>query len=137
MYRKYLEDKNNYLKSQEFYRKLLNKKQVIFERTQPGAVKYDGEKVDGGIHINTWDDYIDKTQDLDNQIIVASEIMKARKIILDMSEQDLRESKNPMDMVYVARYLERKKIYQITAIVNYSERQVWRMLRIIQDNIKD
>lgn len=138
MYRKYLEDKNNYLKSQEFYRKLLNKKQVIFERTQPGAVKYDGEKVDGGLHINTWDDYIDKTQDLDNQIIVASEIMKARKMILDMSEQDLRNSSNVLDMVFVARYLDRKKVFQIPAIVNYSERQVRRFLRIIREyKIKD
>lgn len=138
MYRKYLDDKNYYLKAQEFYRKLVNKKQAIFERTQPGATKYDGEKVDGGLQINTWDDYIDKTQDLDNQIIVAHEIVKARKMILDLSEQDLRNSSNVLDMVFVARYLDRKKVFQIPAIVNYSERQVKRFLRTIREyKIKD
>lgn len=138
MYRKYLDDKNYYLKAQEFYRKLVNKKQAMFERTQPGAVKYDGEKVDGGLHINNWDDYIDKTQDLDDQIIVAHEIVKARKMILDLSEQDLRNSSNVLDMVFVARYLDRKKVFQISAIVNYSERQVKRFLRTIREyKIKD
>ena len=123
MYKKYLEDKELYLKAQRSYKQLLDRKQILFDRTQPGAVKYEGEKVDGGIHNNSWDVYIDKTRELEDKIKVAEEMMKARKLILELSLQDLRASTDTRDIIFVARYLDRKRVYQIPAIVNYSERQ--------------
>lgn len=132
MYRKYLEDKELYLKAQRSYKQLLDRKQILFDRTQPGAVKYEGEKVDGGIHNNSWDAYIDKTRELEDKIKVAEELMKARKLILELSLQDLRASTDTRDIIFVARYLDRKRVYQIPAIVNYSERQVKRFLREIK-----
>lgn len=136
MYKKYLEDKELYLKAQKNYKRLLNRKQLLFDRTQPGAIRFEGERVDGGIHKNTWDAYVDKTRELEDKIKVAEELMKARKLILELSEEDLRNSTNTIDIIFVARYLERKKVYQIPAIVNYSERQVVRYLKEIRINIK-
>ena len=136
MYRKYLIDKELYMRAKDRYTELWNKKQLEFDKTQPSAMKFEGERVSGGQHNNKWDSYIDKMLELDPEIKALEEIMKGRRIILDLSEQDLRKSTNTQDMIFVARYLERKKIYKITAIVNYSERQVWRYLREIQENIK-
>jgi hypothetical protein len=136
MYKKFLEDNELYQKAQKNYRRLQNKKQLLFDKTQPGAVKYDGEKVSGGTHKNSWDTYIEKAQELEDQIYVAEGIVKARRLILKLSEQDLRESRNTADMIFVARFLERKKVYQITGIVNYSERTVKTFLKDIRNELK-
>lgn len=135
MYIKYLENMELYLKAQNELKRLIDKKQLLFDRTQPGATKYDSEKVSGGNTSNSkWDEYLDKAQELEDRIVVAQEIVNARKLIKDLSEQDLRNSKNNYDIIFVARVLERKKVYQITAIVNYSERQVNRYLKEINKN---
>ena len=133
MYQKYLIDKSLYIKAKNRYTELVNKKQYEFEKTQPGASNYENEKVAGGVYNNKWDKYIDATAELDKEITVAEEIMKARRLILELSEQDVRESKETIDKIFVARFLEHKKVYQITAIVNYSERQVVRYLRNIRE----
>lgn len=136
MYKKYLENKEYYLKAQRDYTKLLDEKQQEFDKTQPGAMKFEGERVTGGQHNNKWDNYIDKVKEIDERLEVNRQLMLARKLVLDLSEQDLRNSKNTQDMIFVARFLDRKKTYQITAIVNYSERQVKRYLKEIYEVYK-
>lgn len=131
MYKRYLEYKEMYNKAQQSYKKLLDKKQTEFDKTQPGAMSFEGERVSGGVHNNKWDNYIDKAQEIDEMLKANEQIMLARKLILDLAEQDLRKSKDTSDMIFVARFLERKKVYQITAIVNYSETQVKRYLKEI------
>ena len=137
MYVEYLESKHKYLNAQKEYNNILDEKERLFEQTQPSAIKFDGERVDGGQRKNKWDSYLIKLEEKNilERLKEAKSIMQDRKEIFEQTEKDLRNSKETDDKVFVYRYLEKKKVYQITGMINYSEAHVKRFLSNIRGNI--
>lgn len=137
----------NYLGAARLYRQAAaiyidacNKLEELFTRTQPGAIRYDSDKVvtpypDGSVV----DEYIaeKERQHVDDRIRQARQLLDYRKYLLDLEEQELRKSREPIDIIFYMRFLDRKKIRWICWKTNYSESTVKRKIREIRQILKD
>lgn len=61
---------------------------------------------------------------------------KSRSEIIELKEEELRESKNIQDKIYKYKYLDRLSVTKISKLVNYTDRQVYRILKLINKNIR-
>ncbi len=91
-----------------------------------------------GKYESSWDNYLNQLEErnINKRLEETKKIIQDREYILKKTEEQLRASKNTDDQVYVYRFLEKKKVYQITGLVNYSERHVKNFLFRIKENIK-
>lgn len=138
LYLQYEGYRRKYIAAQQKYDELLSEKEALFERTQPGAVIYDKERVSSGTSSNKFDDYViakERTQ-IDERLDEARQILDEREQLLKRCEKDLRDSTNVYDKVYCLRYLDRLRIYKVANAVHYSEAQVYRILRDISESLK-
>ena len=116
---------------------LLQEKEELFDRTQPRSVPFDKERVDGGGGGHPFDDYLtamERTR-LDERIAAAREILHDRSELLRTAEEDVRKSAESWDVIYCLRILDGRKISEVAAIPHYSEAQVYRVLREIDENV--
>ena len=60
-----------------------------------------------------------------------------RMELLKQKEDELRRSPDPMDRIYAMRYLDRRKVREISRLVIYSEPQVYRILKRIRITIEE
>lgn len=91
-----------------------------------------------GKYESSWDNYLNQLEErnINKRIEEVKKIIQDREYILKKTEEQLRASKATDDQVYVYRFLEKKKVYQITGLVNYSERHVNNFLQRIRENIR-
>ena len=130
--------KNKYYEAQKKYDAILSEKEILFNKTQPKATNYSAEKVRGGETNNSFDIYLIAKDEklIDERLDEIKAILEDRKDLLKMKEEELRESKNVHDRIYVCRYLDRIKVRRIARIVSYSEIQIYRILKQIEKNVK-
>lgn len=138
LYVEYEDYKYKYYNAQKFYDAVLDEKENLFNNTQPKSTSLENERVSGGNPVNSFDSYLMKKEEkkIDERLAEAKSIVDDRKYLLDTKEAELRSSNNPYDKIYTYRYLDRFKVYKITRLVDYSEAQVYRFLRIIRKNLK-
>lgn len=131
--RRYEKAKAKYLTAQNAYRNAVDKKEFLFQRTQPQAIEIKADKVMGSGDSNPLEQYmIAKDQlHIDTVITEAWELLRERERILAVAERDLRGSIGLYDRVYVARYLDGIAVDLIAKRINYSRRQTYRVLDII------
>ena len=104
--------------------------------TQPGAVRYDKEKVSGNTGRDAFEEYVilkDRTR-IDERINEQKSIMEEWKRLKGIKEGDLRCSKDLHDRIYTYFYLDRLSLTQIERRIPYSRVQIWRILKIIKKN---
>lgn len=137
MYLQYEVYKRKYYEAQTRYDEILNEKMILFERTQPGGVSYEKERVNGGEQSNKFDSYLiaKEQKQIDERLNEAKTILDDRERLLRQKEKELRDSKVITDKVYVLRYIERQRIYKIANVCHYSEAQIYRILRDISDSL--
>lgn len=138
VYLEYEECKQKYLDAQEIFSEILQTKEELFAQTQPLAVSYDSEHVDGGNPANRFDSYLitkDRLQ-LDAKLEEAKALMEERLHLMHLKEQELRSSKDVHDRIYVMRYLDHIRVFIISRRVRYSESQVYRILEKIEKRAK-
>lgn len=130
--------KCKYLEIQSKYNEILTEKENLFTKTQPNAIRYDKEHVQGGTYGNGFDEYlIAKEHDkIDERLIEARQLLEDRERLLKLKEKELRESKDKMDLIYCMRYVDNKRPYAIARSLNYSESQIYRILDKIQKEIR-
>ena len=58
VYLEYEFQKAKFHEVQRVFNELLNEKERLFTKTQPKAITYDGDRVQGGEHANVLDDYV-------------------------------------------------------------------------------
>lgn len=138
IYITYNEYKNKYYETQQRYNETLNEKEELFAITQPKATKFDTERVAGGNPVNTFDEYLiqKERKSIDQRLEEIKSILDDRERLVKLKEEELRASNNIQDMIYKYRYLDRLTIEKITRLVNYSRPQVFRILKIIRNNLK-
>lgn len=72
----------------------------------------------------------------DKKIKNINKTLDDRYILLNRKRNELKQSKNIYDVVYVYRYIERMSVHNISIRANYSRQQIYRFLKIIENNIK-
>ena len=116
------------------YNELIEKKEIMFERTQPGAVRYDKDHVSGGGGNNSFEDYLiaKERSRIDERINEQKTILDERKRLKELKEIELKQSKSLYDRLYIYRYLDNLSLTQIEMRIPYSRVQIWRILKKIQ-----
>lgn len=134
----YQEHYNAYLKyviCKTKYIEAIDRKELFFDKTQPKAVNPDSVRVSGGTQTNSFENYIIATENIDEQINELKAILDERYNVLMRAEQELRNSRDWNDRIYVYKYLDKLTIKQIERKVPYSRRQLYRILDRIRDNL--
>lgn len=131
--------KNLHSETHRMMQELLNEKQGLFEMTQPKGIDTEKETVSGGKQNILFDSYMIALEQskIDERIAALQEILEAREKLLSEKLKELRESLFLEDKVYRMRYLDRMRVFKIALKLNYSEPQIYRILRRIQKTLKD
>ena len=137
-YLNYVMQKAQYDTARETLEDLLREREEIFARTQPKSVPFDVEKVDGGGGNNPLDEYLITVErrKLNERITVAKEMLADRRYLLDEALRLLQESTQLYDIVFRMRYIKCKTVREMAYELNYSERNIYRLLRHIQREVK-
>ena len=137
IYIEYEAYKSKYYDTQKQYNDILNEKEKLFSMTQPKTMKFDGEPVEGGVHKNIFDEYLllKEQKNIDQRLKEIKAILEDRENLLSLKEEELKNSTNVQDKIYVCRYINRMKVYKISRLVGYSEAQIYRLLKTIKSNI--
>lgn len=118
---------------------VLSEREVLFQQTQPSATDYGKSKVSSSSNGSPFDSYLiakEKTK-VDERIAEAEDIVKDRKKLLELKERELRASMDTHDKIYRMRFIDHWNVYRIGGRVGYSTAQIYRIIKIIEDRIKD
>lgn len=138
LYLEYAHFKEKYLETQQKYNEILSEKELLFSRTQLQAVQFDKEKVSGGKQTNAFELYLlekERTR-IDERLAEVKSILDDREKLLSLKLQELRQSNVIEDKIYRMRYIDKIRVYKIAKLVNYSDRQVVRILSKINESLK-
>lgn len=116
---------------------LINKRDELFDMTQPKSSKFDKEIVDGKNPINTIEQYVVQKEYMNEKIAQLNQTLDDRYQILRRKRDELRQSKNIYDRIYVYYCIERLSIVKISYLTNYSQSQIYRKLEKMNINVKD
>ena len=118
--------RQSYEQSDRRLRDLQDKKEEAFTRTLPNSIRYDLVRV---MHspslISPLDEYVSEVEELDRKLKEAWKILWERYNMLMLKEQELRQSKDVDDRIFVMYYLERFKVLRIGSKVGYSKEAVY------------
>jgi hypothetical protein len=138
IYKTYVEYKTKYLEAQKKYDEILSEKEELFIKTQPKATKYDKEVVSGSIvHSDPFTMYVSKMEEkkIDERLNAARSILEDRRRLLILKEEELRQSKDWEDIIFVQRFLENKPVKIIKARMPYCRSSIYGILKKIEKNI--
>ena len=135
-YEKYL---NRYRSTQAKVDEILTEKEAIFLKTQTQGIRYDLEKITGGAYTNIFESYVIdlEKKKIDERLQEAKSLLEERKMLLDMKERELRNSKELYDKIYRMRYIDNLSPYNIGERIGYSTSQVYRILDKINKILKN
>lgn len=137
LYVEYLDYKKKYLDAQVIYDRILSEKEILFTMTQPKAVQFDKERVSGGTTNNSFDNYlvIKDSRHLDDKLEEIRSILKDREELLRAKEQELKNSKDWLDIIFVYYYIEKLSIRKISKKIPFGTTEIFRKLKKIEKNI--
>ena len=107
---------------------LINKREELFEKTQPKGTKYDKEIVDGKNPKNAMEEYIIQKEYLTERIEQLNLTLDDMYQVLKRKREELKLSKNIYDMIYYYYCIEKLSVYKIVSLVHYSKSQIYRKL---------
>lgn len=137
IYKEYVEYKTKYYEAQKIYDAVLNEKEMLFLKTQPGSTEYDKERVSGGSPSNAFDTYLiaKEKKQIDARLEEAKSILEDREKLFKLKEEELRASKDWNDIIYIYYYIENLSIRKIAMRIPFSATQIFRIIQIIRKNI--
>lgn len=74
---------------------------------------------------------------INQKIRDAQSLLSEREELLNLKEQELKNSNEPTDRVYYYRYIEKLNVKRISKKVHYSETQVYRFLTTIRETLTE
>lgn len=117
--------------------RLIDKRDELFENTQPKTTKYDKELVDGKQISNIMEIYVIEKEYLNERIDLLNQTLDDWYQVLKRKRDELKQSKNLYDKMYYYFCIERLSIHKISYLMNYSESQIYRKLEKMGINVKD
>lgn len=115
---------------------LINKREKLFDKTQPKSADFDKVFVDGKNPTNTLEQYVIQDEYLNTRIKQLNITLDDMYQVLKRKREELRLSKNPYDKIYNYFCIERLSIYKISYLMNYSESQIYRKLKKMGVEVK-
>ena len=113
---------------------------LVFQKTQPKAQVY-GDKVQS-MPTNKIEEYVIEMENrhIRERIADAQQALQVKKELLDMTEQDLRKSKDVHDVIYVCRYIDKlkpKELYKRLDFmgISYSRSAMYRAIKLIDAKV--
>lgn len=139
VYLVYEQFKRRYSETQQRYNEILSEKEELFTRTLPKSMQYDRERVSGGNPENPFENYVIEKEKkrIDERLNEVKSLLIDRKQLLDLKEQELRQSKVIIDKVYRMRFLDRMRVNRIASNLGYAESHIYRFLKKIDMTVKD
>lgn len=116
---------------------LISEKERLFLETQPKTTTLDKISVEGGKKNNLFDNYliqVEKKQ-LDQKIEESKKLVDTRYKYLKEKENELRNSNEWIDKIYVYRFLDKLPVKAMVHLIPYEEAQMYRILNEIKSNI--
>ena len=134
IYLDYLDIQHKYILSLQEVDKILNEKELLFQRTQPKSPVMDIERVSGGSPENKIENYIVELErkKIDERLRKAKEIMYDRHELYLLTSENLKGSRDKYDMVFVLKWIDGKNAREISRLLHYSESHVYRMINKIK-----
>ena len=138
LYVEYLDYKKKYLDAQILYDRILSEKEALFLMTQPKASQVDSERVSGGKRNNVIDQYITIKEEkrIDLRLEEIKSIMQDREQLLKAKENELKNSKDWLDIIFVYYYIEKLSIRKISKKIPFGTTEIFRKLKKIEKSIK-
>ena len=115
---------------------MIEKREELFNKTQPKSSKLDKEKVDGKKVSNVIEEYLIEMEYLDKQIEYLNQTLDDIYQVLKRKREELKLSKDPYDRIYYYREIERLNMYKIASLIGYSKEQTYRYYRKIKNDTK-
>ena len=139
MYIDYELSKRRLDETRKAFEAMLDEKEELFVRTQPGATRYDKVRVTGGKTPNAFEDYVSAKErtNLDERLDEMRSLMQDRQTLLKAKEADLRKSNDILDRVYCLRMIDKQRIFRIAKITHYTDRQIYRFVGCIIRTINE
>ena len=132
MYVDYELSKRRLDETRKAFELMLDEKEELFVRTQPGATRYDKPPT-------AFEDYVSAKErtNLDERLSEMRSLMADRQTLLKAKEADLRKSNDILDRVYCLRMIDKQRIFRIAKITHYTDRQVYRFIGCIIRTINE
>lgn len=111
---------------------LINKREELFDKTQPQGTKYDKELVDGKNPKNIIEEYIIQKEYMNEKINQLNTTLDDMYQILKRKREELKLSRNLYDRIYYLNYIERLNIQKIANLIGYDRTSIWRHLKRIE-----
>ena len=120
-----------YKEARKMLRELLERDDELFQRTQPGAIRYDQDKVQSSGGEDKLLAYVAQRQaeHLDERIRIARIHVEEWVDYRTRALNELRRSRNPEDRVYVLRMVDGLSVRKVARLVGYDKRHVYRILK--------
>ena len=137
LYIVYEQYKNKFHNAQQILNNIINEKEELFLKTQPQSTKYDKEAVKGGSPSNSFDEYLiaKEKKQIEERLIEAKSIVNDRKELLLSKEEELRNSKDWYDKIYVYKFIEKLSVEKIKNIMPYCRSSIYDKINEIEKNI--
>ena len=110
----------------------IEKREKLFEKTQPKSSKFDKVLVDGVNPTNMMENYVIEKEYLNEKINQLNITLDDLYQVLKRKRDELKQSKNIYDRIYYYRIIERLNMYKISSLVGYSREQTYRYFRKIK-----
>jgi len=140
MYLEHNKQWNEYQQAQQDLQNVLDEWEVVFQRTQP-KVKY-GEHTSGS-PVNKVEEYVIEVErrQLKQRVEDAKAMIEAKKELLDITEEQLRKSRNIYDLIYTKKWVDHKRpkdIYRELDLMgmNYSRSHIYEVINRIKAQIQ-
>ena len=119
--------------------KLIDKRDELFDKTQPKTSQYDKEVVDGKKQTNIQEQYVIQKEYLNEKINQLNTTLDDLYQVLKRKREELKLSKNIYDRIYYYREIEKLSMYKISSLIVYSKEQnyrYYRKLKMTQNDTK-
>lgn len=111
---------------------LINKREELFDKTQPQGTKYDKELVDGKNPKNIIEEYIIQKEYMNEKINQLNTTLDDMYQILKRKREELKLSRNLYDRIYYLNYIEKLNTQKIANMIGYDRTSIWRHLKRIE-----
>lgn len=138
IYLEYEQYRAKYHEIQKLYNRIIEEQENLFTKTQPNAIRYDKDNVQGGFPVNNLDEYLiaKEKKQIDKRLNETRQLLDDRERLLRLKEKELRESRDIINKIYVLKYIDGMHPSKIADNLNYSRSQVYRILNSIQSAIR-
>lgn len=110
----------------------IDKRNELFDKTQPKSSKFDKVLVDGKNPTNMMENYVIEKEYLGEKINQLNITLDDLYQVLKRKRDELKQSKNIYDRIYYYKIIERLNMYKISILVGYSKEQTYRYFKKIK-----